>query len=160
MSNPRLDRLSLRIATLGGLGHMRPAPGTWASAAAIPAGWMLLQWGGAEVYFAAIGIVLIVGWWTAGNYVDATHREDAPEVVIDEIAGQWIALLPFAFIPNPPLWGYLIAFGLFRFFDIVKPWPVSWADREIKGGWGVMADDAIAGLLAGLCFCLIIVVTA
>jgi phosphatidylglycerophosphatase A len=154
------DPIAMKIATVGGLGHMRPAPGTWASAAALPVGYLLLNWGGFSTYFLAIGAALALGWWASSHYVEATGEEDAADVVIDEVAGQWLALLPFAFIPDPPLWGYLIAFGLFRFFDIAKPWPVSWADRELKGGVGVMADDAIAGLLAGIVFCIGIIVTS
>jgi phosphatidylglycerophosphatase A len=76
--------------------------------------------------------------------------------VIDELAGQWLAcafaVLPLAGLPAAPITlpGFFLAFALFRLFDIWKPWPVSWADQKLPGGLGVMADDMIAGLMAGL----------
>ena len=66
--------------------------------------------------------------------------------VIDEVAGQWLTLAPFA--PDPVT--YLVGFVLFRAADIVKPWPANWADRELDGGLGVMLDDIFAGIYAGL----------
>ncbi len=86
----------------------------------------------------------------------ATGREDPSECVIDELAGQWLAcaigLFGFGVLaPVENIWlPLLIAFLLFRLFDITKPWPVGWADRSIAGGLGVMADDMIAGLFAGI----------
>ena len=70
--------------------------------------------------------------------------EDPKQVVIDEIAGQWLVLL----IVPPGALEYALGFVLFRIFDIFKPWPVSWADRTIKGGFGVMLDDILAALYA------------
>ena len=72
---------------------------------------------------------------------------DSKMIVIDEVAGQWIALLPAAL--NPAL--ILIAFILFRFFDILKPWPISFIDKKVPGALGVMGDDIIAGLFAAIC---------
>jgi phosphatidylglycerophosphatase A len=72
-------------------------------------------------------------------------------IVIDEVAGQWLTLIPaiglFGFHPLP----VLLAFVLFRLFDILKPWPVSYLDKKIEGGLGVMLDDIAAGIYAGLC---------
>jgi phosphatidylglycerophosphatase A len=89
--------------------------------------------------------------------VRETGRQDPPECVIDELAGQWLAcsacllsfggLLPATHISLP---AFLLAFVFFRLFDIWKPWPVSWADQELTGGIGVMTDDMIAGLMAGV----------
>ncbi|HEX4272370.1 MAG TPA: phosphatidylglycerophosphatase A, partial [Rhizomicrobium sp.] len=86
-----------------------------------------------------------------------TGRDDPSECVIDELAGQWLAcafclltfggLIPVSHISLPV---FLLAFLLFRLFDIWKPWPVSWADQKLKGGLGVMTDDMIAGLMAGV----------
>ena len=79
----------------------------------------------------------IENFWT---YVEAAGQADPGAVVIDEVAGQWLALIA---IPLDPLL-YLLAFLAFRLFDILKPWPVGWADREVKGGLGIMLDDALA----------------
>ena len=70
-------------------------------------------------------------------------------LVWDELGGQWIALVPFFWLSRDSRW-VLVAFALFRLFDIWKPWPVSWADRQVKGGIGVMLDDVIAGVLAAI----------
>jgi phosphatidylglycerophosphatase A len=90
--------------------------------------------------------VSLAGWWASGAHSRLTGRDDPGEIVIDEVAGQWIALLP-ASLAWPDI---AIAFLLFRATDIVKPWPASWADRTIHGGLGVMADDLIAGVYAAL----------
>ena len=84
-----------------------------------------------------------IGWWASNQYLKATGRDDDPrEIVVDEVAGQWL-LLAVLF----PTWhSYLVGFILFRLFDIAKPWPVSVADRKIKGGIGVMFDDMLAAL--------------
>ena len=74
-------------------------------------------------------------------------QADPGAIVIDEVAGQWIALLPVA---TTVWWQWALGFALFRFFDIFKPWPVGWADRRVKGGFGVMIDDVIAGAYAGV----------
>ena len=84
------------------------------------------------------------GIWASGEYKRLSGKHDSGAIVIDEVAGQWIALL---FVPLDPLL-YGAAFLLFRVFDIVKPFPANWADREMKGGLGVMADDLVAGIYA------------
>lgn len=132
------------IATCGGIGHLPVAPGTWASLAALPAGWLLARYGGDGALLCAIMIVFGVGIWSGDRYARDRGVADPSVVVIDEVAGQWIALLG---VPVH-LGAYIAAFVLFRFFDIVKPWPVRWIDRHVKGGFGIMADDAVAGLFA------------
>lgn len=126
-----------------GAGWLKPAPGTWGSAAALPLAWLLWNWGGHPALAGAMGIVFLVGWWASERIVRADGLEDPSWVVIDEVAGQWMVLL---FTP-PSLLDYAIGFGLFRLFDIWKPWPVCWADRKIKGGLGIMLDDILAGLM-------------
>lgn len=76
------------------------------------------------------------------NYLRATGTEDPKEVVIDELVGQWIAL---SILPTT-ITGFAIGFVAFRFFDVVKPWPVSFFDRKVKNAFGVMMDDVAAGL--------------
>jgi phosphatidylglycerophosphatase A len=101
-------------------------------------------------------IVFVIGVIACGAHVRRTGREDPPECVIDELAGQWLAcsacMLPFgrmAPVMYISLPAFALAFAAFRLFDIWKPWPVGWADEKITGGLGVMADDMIAGAMAG-----------
>ena len=76
-------------------------------------------------------------------------------VVWDEFVGQWITLLPL--VVTPRAWPWIAAaFVLFRFFDVVKPWPASWADRSVKGGFGAMLDDVIAGAYAAVVMALLL----
>lgn len=100
-------------------------------------------------------LVFLIGCWASNRYLAHTGRDDDPrEIVIDEVAGQWL-LLSFLF----PTWqSYLVGFLVFRTFDIVKPWPISAADRNIKGGIGVMFDDVLAALYPALIFLIILVV--
>ena len=92
----------------------------------------------------AAGIVFIVGWWAAATVARVSSIEDPGAVVVDEVAAQWMVLLP---APLDPL-AYALAFLLFRIFDIWKPWPVRWADRHVHGGFGIMLDDLLAAVYA------------
>ena len=130
------------LATLGPVGRIRPAPGTWGSAAALlPAAALAL--GGNWLLEIGVFIACIVGVKAANIYEAHSGKKDASEVVIDELVGQWIALLV---VPLDWRW-WLAAFALFRLFDIVKLGPVRMAER-LPGGLGVMADDVVAGFLA------------
>ena len=144
------------IATFFYVGHIRPAPGTWGSLAALPAGWVIHvltgPWG------LVVGIILsyALGVWATGVETRGKDNHDPSEIVIDEVCGQWIALLPLAFgaarqdVNILALWpGWIAAFALFRLFDITKWGPVGWADR-MHGPTGVMLDDVIAGLFAAI----------
>ncbi|HEY7609374.1 MAG TPA: phosphatidylglycerophosphatase A [Alphaproteobacteria bacterium] len=136
------------VVTFFGAGRFPAAPGTFGSIAALPFGIALLQIPapfGRLVLLLAVSGALALGIWASGLYCDAAERPDASEIVIDEVAGQWLALV-FAEADNP--WHFFAAFLLFRFFDIVKPWPASWAQDHLPRGWGVMMDDIIAGLYA------------
>lgn len=128
------------IATVGGIGHLPKAPGTWASLAALPLAWLLDQAAGrAGIVIAGIAIALI-GIWAGQVYTDRHRTEDPGEVVVDEVAAQLLVLVALPLT----LFSLILGFALFRLFDIVKPWPVSWADRKVKGGFGVMLDDLLA----------------
>lgn len=129
-----------------GIGLFPLAPGTIASAATLPLGWLIVTTGGIWGLIAASGLVFLVGIVASQRIVSHTKVDDASVIVIDEIAGQ---LLTLAAAPVS-LTGYAVAFLAFRLFDILKPWPASWADRELEGGWGVMTDDMIAGAYAAL----------
>ena len=129
------------IATWFGIGRLPVAPGTWGSAVTLPIGWIVASWVGPIWLFLAAGIVFVVGWWAAGVYAHRNDTEDPGEVVVDEVAGQLVAL---AVVPIDPAY-YVAAFVLFRIADIWKPWPVSFAERRLGGGLGIMADDIVAG---------------
>ena len=145
-----MNKLALSIATLGPIGTALPAPGTFGSFAALISGYFILSAG--WIYMAiATFIALFVGIWAASVYEAVSGKKDASEVVIDEVAGQWSVLL---ITPLSPL-GFLAAFIFFRLFDITKPFPVNKAEA-IKGGMGVMADDMVAGLLAGACMIILL----
>lgn len=141
-------------ATVFGVGHLRPAPGTWGSFVAAIVGIAILLVFGATWLICGIALSFLVGIFATHRYTQATGQHDPSEVVIDEVAGQWVALLPLALLSNASLlnvwiWSVL-AFALFRLFDIWKPGPVGWADR-MDGAFGVMLDDVIAGALAAIC---------
>ena len=137
-----------QLATLGPIGRYLPAPGTVGSVSALITGFFLAN-NGFIILFSALLLVTILGVFAADAYSQLTGTDDAGEVIIDEVAGQWLVLL---FIPpnidSTLLW-YVAGFVLFRLFDILKPWPVS-AAEGLPGGIGVMADDVVAGTLAGM----------
>lgn len=144
------------IATLGGVGRLRPAPGTWGSLGALGLAAGLLALGGAWLLLAATLGAIPLGLWAAGRVIAEGGDADPPSVVIDEVAGQWIALLPVAFgaaradVSVFALWpGWIAAFVLFRLFDVWKPGPVGRADRR-GDALGLMLDDVVAGAFAAL----------
>lgn len=144
------------IATFFYAGHIRPAPGTWGSLAALPVAWVIATLGGPWALLAAAVLCYPLGVWATAVETRGKDDHDPSEIVIDEVCGQWIALLPVVFGAARveadlfSLWpGWLAAFVLFRAFDIVKIGPVGWADR-IAGPTGVMLDDVFAGILAAI----------
>jgi phosphatidylglycerophosphatase A len=135
------------IATVFGIGYLPYAPGTAASIVALPLAWGIAVFGGRFLLLFAGILVSAIGAWACEIYSQEKKEKDPSECVIDEVAGQWIAC---AFVPWPStLFAYAIAFVLFRVFDITKLWPVSAAER-LPGGFGIMADDLVAGLMAGI----------
>jgi phosphatidylglycerophosphatase A len=139
-----------------GVGLLRPAPGTWGSLAALPLAWALAVLGGPWVLVGALALVVGLGFWAVGEELRHATDPDPSEIVIDEVAGQWLALVPVVFgaahagVGLLALWpGWAAAFLLFRLFDIWKPGPIGWADRR-GGALGLMLDDLLAGLAAGL----------
>ena len=159
----KLPRASTVVASVFGIGYFDVAPGTIMSAIAVPLAILIGIFGGGGMgILGASLIALVIGILACADHVRETGREDPPECVIDELAGQWLAcafcllsfggLVPVTHLSLP---AFLLAFVLFRLFDIWKPWPVSWADEELKGGIGVMTDDMIAGLFAGVLVALV-----
>nr|WP_256476335.1 phosphatidylglycerophosphatase A [Siccirubricoccus soli] len=139
----------MAVATMGGVGRLRPGPGTWASALVLPA--VLLG----PLGCLALGLVLwAVGFWATQRILGEDTAADPAWVVVDEGAGQALAL---AALPvGAGVTGAALAFLLFRILDIVKPGPVGWADRR-HGALGVMLDDLLAGAIAA---CLILLLRA
>lgn len=143
-----MDRLAVFIALGFGSGLMRPAPGTWGSLAACLLGYGLFLGAGAVAISVAAALSSVIGIWAADRYGALTQTSDASQVVIDEFAGQWIALLPVVYMAPSSWWAWALAFALFRLFDVVKPGPIGMLDRRLKGGVGVMADDVLAGIVS------------
>jgi phosphatidylglycerophosphatase A len=133
------------VASVFGIGYFKFAQGTIMSAVAMPPAFLIMLHAGAGWLFFAALIVFCIGIFACAAHMRETGREDPPECVIDELAGQWLAcaLAPLS------LPAFAAAFVLFRLFDIWKPWPISAAEK-LPGGLGVMADDMIAGLFAGV----------
>ena len=136
-----MDKLFMFIATGAYSGYLPKAPGTWGSLAAV------LLWFGLRnltigPYCTIVGTLFVVGTFAAGAAEKIVDRGDPGLVVIDEIVGQLIGL---AMAPGHPV-VVIAAFLLFRFFDIVKPFPAGWLDQHIHGGLGIMLDDVVAGL--------------
>ncbi len=148
--------MSRMLATFFYVGLLKPAPGTWGSLAALPVFYGLHVLGGPVLCSLAIVAAVAVGFWAASRETRRLGRADPGEIVIDEVAGQWVALLPLSFgaasagVGIGALWpGWVAAFALFRLLDIGKPGPVNWADRR-GDVTGLMLDDLIAGILAAL----------
>lgn len=134
------------LATWFGAGLLPVTPGSWGSLAALPVGWVIVHlWGAPGLAIAAV-LVFLAGWWAAAIVAKASGIEDPGAIVVDEVAAQWLVLL--AAPRDPSAW--ILAFVLFRIFDIWKPWPVRWADRHIHGGFGIMLDDLLAAGYAAL----------
>jgi len=159
----QIDGLATLIASGLGSGLSPFAPGTVGSLFT------------ALCLLPSLGVAATIHWWAWSGAVcvaiwsaeEAGRRwgvVDHPAIVIDEVVGLWLAvLIPLTLIPLPIEhrgWLLLGAFALFRVFDIAKPWPVSLLERSLPGGWGVVADDLMAGVMAGLCLTLSVIVLA
>lgn len=156
------------LLTTGGLGHMRPASGTWGSLPPVIIAYALILVGigpGDElawVYFLVLALICIIysgACVLLGHEAEAKWGKDPSEVVADETAGQCLTLM---FIPagicNCPMTtmgAVLGAFFLFRAFDILKPWPAG-AMQKIAGGWGILLDDIFAGIMGGIALLIIL----
>ncbi len=143
---------------------MRPAPGTWGSISAIILAYLLLITMGFFTFFIILIFTIIIGFWSTKNYIkSSSEKSDPSEVVIDEVIGQWIAILPIGYILEideflrDGLWFvWLWAFVSFRFFDIIKLGLIGWADN-LGGALGVLLDDILAGIAAGLTVAVLVI---
>ena len=139
-----LKHPSTLIATWFGAGLLPKAPGTWGALAALPFAVAFKYWSSTEAFIFVTITVFLIGVWACEAYIQHLQQDDPSSAVIDEVAAQWMVLW---FLPLN-LWDYILAFLLFRGFDIMKPWPVSWLDRHVKGGFGTMIDDVVAAIYA------------
>ena len=151
-----MTALARMIGTVLGVGYVRPAPGTWGSLVALPWAWAVHVTGGFPLLVLGTVAAFIKGWWATGVMTRGQDDHDPSEIVVDELVGQWIALLPLSYaawsmdISILAMWpAWIAAFALFRLFDIWKPGPVGWADRR-GDALGVMLDDVIAGIFAAI----------
>lgn len=133
------------IATFFGVGHLPYGPGTWGTLAAVPFAMLLNQAGP----FYAMGITLLLfplAVWAADVYEQDKGGHDHKEIVIDEVIGFFITMTWL-----PITWqAYVAGFCLFRVLDIFKPFPIGYLDRKIQSGFGVVADDVAAGIIANV----------
>jgi phosphatidylglycerophosphatase A len=140
-----LGKLLDHLATGFQVGRLGRAPGTLGTLWGIPVAWLLSRAGPLSYVAGSIsitfGAIFVAEWYESQN-----PGHDHPEVVIDEVAGfvTTMALIPFTWVTA------LAAFVLFRFFDILKPYPISYIDRKIEGGLGVVSDDIAAGVAANV----------
>lgn len=154
-----LDRVVYWLGLGLGSGLPRRAPGTWGTVGGLIVAIPLLNLG--FVPFLIITILsCVIGSWICGRTSELMGGHDNPHIVWDEWAGMWLTLLPLSYmgIADGNFWqniaqissivAIIIAFILFRFFDIIKPPPIGWADKKVAGGLGIMLDDIIAGVMA------------
>ena len=134
-----------------GSGLARHAPGTWGTLAAVPL-WLALSALTWPWYLGVCVTLFFFGCWATGESARLLQVADYPGFVFDEIVGFLIAAAPlvvaYHYLSFIALAWLPLAFGLFRVFDILKPWPIGWLDRQVHGGLGVMLDDALAGLFS------------
>ena len=145
MKNP-IDYLALGIATCG-VGYLPLIPGTFGSLVGVGIFFLLRRTPAGLV--VAIVVVTLAGIWAGSRTEELAGRKDPGKVVIDEVAGQLIAMLPLAFFQQWSIVPVMISFALFRFFDIVKPYPANRL-QDLKGGSGIMLDDLVAGVYAAV----------
>tara|TARA_B100000767_G_C19312938_1_gene348375 strand:+ start:43 stop:531 length:489 start_codon:yes stop_codon:yes gene_type:complete len=148
-SNPTFTQLlrspTLLLAFGFGSGLSPKAPGTMGTIAAIPLWWLLAQLP-LTSYLIVVFIAAIIGISICGRAADQMGVHDHGGIVWDEFVGFWIAMAAL-----PITWqSVILGFLLFRLFDILKPWPISWLDKKVSGGFGIMIDDVIAGLAAAV----------
>lgn len=164
-----MKKLFARLCATCLVGYMPFAPGTWGSALALGLGFLIVdRYGWFEMTCAFIAVSLF-GFIVSRWYLQAKpEKSDPKEVVIDEVAGQWLTLLVPILLLHLGTWMqtgtlttialdkhwvsayFALSFIFFRLFDIVKPWPVSFFDRKVKGALGIMLDDIAAAIMAGV----------
>ena len=150
-SRAELIRDPILLLAFGfGSGCAPKAPGTFGTLAALPLAYAMIPlplW----LYCAITLVAALAGVWICQHATNKMGVHDHGGIVWDEFVGLWIALIA---VPQGWYWP-LLGFVLFRLFDIAKPWPISWLDKKVHGGFGIMIDDILAGLLAAVCLQLV-----
>jgi phosphatidylglycerophosphatase A len=141
-----VDYAALAIATVG-VGYLPLIPGTFGSMVGAGIFLLLQSW---PLQLAFIAVITVLGVWAASQTERILGRKDPGMVVVDEVAGQMIAMLPLSLLVNGPwlVW-VIVSFNLFRLFDIFKPYPAGRLEH-LRGGFGIMADDLVAGVYAAI----------
>jgi phosphatidylglycerophosphatase A len=146
-----MARLLMFLATGCGVGYLPWAPGTWGSLMALPLHFVLSRLD-ARFYWTALAAIVALAIVAAGAAEKILDRKDPGVVVIDEVAGMLVTMVG----APQTLLAYGMGFLLFRLFDILKPFPVRWADQHLNGGVGIVTDDLLAGGYALLCLQLLV----
>lgn len=139
------------VATWFGSGLLLPGPGTWGTLAGfLSLGVVRLlpfsSLSELNLFMISVTLILFIAGWVATAHIEKkTGTHDLSLIVIDEVAAVWMLATCMPIIVHSNSWA-LAAFVIFRIFDIWKPWPIRWADRRVKGAWGVMLDDLLAAL--------------
>jgi len=144
MDFPNLTKPTHVLATWFGIGLLRPAPGTWGSLAGVIL-WFFVPNAHTWVWLI-LPLFILLSWYVCVQANKESDSGDHSSIVIDEVAGMLVTL---AFVPHS-LFAYFLAFLLFRVISIWRAWGISWVDKNIKGGWGILFDDLLAGLFAGV----------
>lgn len=144
-----------------GSGCAPVAPGTFGTVLGIPL-FLILMGLPLPLYLAMTAVLFGFGCWLCGESSRLLGVHDSPGIVFDEVVGflmTAVPLLPVLHLSAQPLWlGLLLAFVLFRSFDVLKPWPIRWLDRHVHGGFGIMVDDLLAGAFGAASLMLIFAV--
>lgn len=144
------DKIAMLVGTVGGIGFLRPASGTWGS---IPGFFFFIALARMHRPMSAVAIeiaMLALGIWSSGRCERILGCKDPKDVVIDEMACVPVALWPVAaHVGAIPWFCWVLLFGAYRLSDIIKPFPAGWVER-LKGGWGVMLDDFVSATYLGV----------
>lgn len=141
---PKNEQLTLLAATGLGSGLLTPAPGTWGTIPGVILAYFLIPY--PVLHLWVLILLILLGTYLCERAGQILQTHDHSSIVIDEIAGVLIVF----FSVNTNGWTLLLGFLLFRFFDILKPYPIALIDKKLKNGFGVMADDLLAGVYAGV----------
>jgi len=135
----------LLLSSWFGVGRLPLAPGTWGTLGAVPPV-LIISYFGPVPAVISLAVIIPLAVWTSGISQKLLGKDDPPEVVIDEVAGYFVAvfLLPFSW------WSFIPGFLLFRIFDILKPFPIRMIHKKVKGGIGICLDDIAAGVYANI----------
>lgn len=139
-----VERLAIFLASVGGSGYAPKASGTAGTLVSVPIFMFAVAPFAVPVRVGVAIAVFLIGVWASFVAERVWDEPDSSKIVIDEMAGYFITMIPFSAHFGPVALG----FGFFRLFDILKPWPCNWLDEHVHGGWGVMLDDGVAGLYA------------